>query len=98
MSRVPRTPADRPESVNEPRHILDALTGHSVLAARTSYGDELQLHFGRPRPYRVPQLAGRHRGEWILATRASPWRLEGSDDIAALVGSRVERAELSFPG
>jgi hypothetical protein len=90
-------PVAGPESLGQPQTILDTLTGQKVLAARTSYGDELQLHFGRPRPYRIPQLADRPRGEWVLTTRASPWRLDGAADVAALVGSRVARVALSFP-
>lgn len=97
MSRRSTRPVNGPESLDEPQAILDALAGQNVLAARASYGDELHLHFGRPTPHRMPRLAGWPRGEWILATRASPWRLEGPSDPTALINSQVVRAELTFP-
>ena len=54
---------------------LAALVGQRCLKARLSYGDELKLHFGDPQPVTNPKLASTQRGAWVLATRASAWRV-----------------------
>jgi hypothetical protein len=51
------------------------LQGEKCLRAELSYGDELVLHFGEPRPYRHPKLQGQVRGSWVLETFATPWML-----------------------
>lgn len=40
-----------------------------------TYGGELTLHFGRHVPYGVSQMAGKSKGEWMLGTRGTAWRL-----------------------
>ena len=69
------------------RAILAGLIGLPLLVARSSYGDELHLHFGE----RMPSSGTRHnsfRGQWVLGTRASPWYLMRGG------GSQVSEAEL----
>jgi len=54
---------------------LQQLVGQPLLAVRFSYGDELNLHFGRPQPHRSPKMAHLVRGQYILGARASRWQM-----------------------
>lgn len=63
------------------QELLQELVGQPCLRANYTYGDELELHFGDPQPYRHPKLAGRNRGSWVLRTFVTPWAIlpEGFD-------------------
>lgn len=60
-------------------HLLQAylqqVVGQPFLHFRFSYGDELSLHFGEPRPYPSPKLKHLVKGSYILGARASRWFL-----------------------
>jgi hypothetical protein len=112
MSPTSRRTVESPADLQDLQSVLQALSGQPFLAARTSYGDELRLDFGRPVPYGTSLLAHYVRGEWVLGIRASPWRLTGTNDhvtdlerpsgaadtiFAALVGERVTDVRVSYP-
>src|SRR5664279_366973 len=103
-------PVNSPEDLRDLQAILNGLVDLPLLAVRTAYGQELRLDFGQSVPFRSPLLAGRVRGEWVLGTRASPWRVIRSKefaaaaqqdtndtDLAELVGATVTKARVSYP-
>lgn len=53
------------------------LTIHGLpyLFARSTYGNELTLHFGKERKHTHPKLAGKMRGTYVLSIRGSAWLL-----------------------
>ena len=55
------------------RGYLQQLVGEPFLQTRFSYGDELTLHFGKPRTSRSKKLAHVSEGSYIVAARASSW-------------------------
>lgn len=90
--------------------VLRGLVRQPCLTARHSYGDELRLHFGQPLADRMTRLEHRQRGEWVLGTRGSLWRLSRSgvlvsdadrpadvftEQVAVLAGVRVATVRLS---
>ena len=50
---------------------LQQMVGQPFLHFRFSYGDELNLHLGQPRPYSSPKLAHLVKGSYVLGARAS---------------------------
>lgn len=51
------------------------LIGERCTQVHFSYGDELCLDFGKLSPCDHPKLRDLLEGEWILCTRATPWRI-----------------------
>jgi len=51
------------------------LMGETCTQIHFSYGDELCLDFGELSPYHHPKLRHLLEGEWILCTRATPWKI-----------------------
>lgn len=45
------------------------------LFARSTYGNELTLHFGKERGFDHPKLQGKIRGSHVLSVRGSAWML-----------------------
>lgn len=66
---------------------LQQLIGQPFLHFRFSYGDELSLHFGQPRPYESPRMKHLFKGSYILGTRASRWYLRSESHAAVVIGS-----------
>lgn len=62
--------------------LLTTMVGQLCVRVDLSYGDELMLHVGEPLSYAHPKLADEKKGSWILATRASSWRILLSDPPA----------------
>lgn len=58
--------------------LLTQCVGEPFRLARSSYGDELTLHFGDLRPARSPKLKGLMYGTYVLGVRASDWTLRTS--------------------
>lgn len=48
--------------------------------ATLSYGDELSLHIGAKIPYSQKSMAGKEKGEWIVGTRGTPWKLKAGGE------------------
>ena len=63
------------------------LVGQPFLLCRVSYGDELSLHFGEPRPYRSPKLKHLVKGSYVLGLRASRWHLRSESPPIVVIGS-----------
>lgn len=84
---------DCPEDLRHVETILRRLTGEPLLAARTSYGDELRLHFGKDVRPNSGVLVDRPRGEWILGARASPWYLTGRAPLVSEVNGAADVSE-----
>ncbi|MCL1462882.1 hypothetical protein [Argonema galeatum] len=51
--------------------------------ANLSYGDELSLHIGDRIPYSQKSMAGKEKGEWILGTRGTTWKLKSGGETIA---------------
>jgi hypothetical protein len=78
-----------PELLAEVGTILAGkLHGLPYLFARSSYGNELSLHFGAEREHTHPKLAGKVRGTYVLSVRGSAWLLR-SGVKPVLVGCGV---------
>jgi hypothetical protein len=82
--------------------LLTQLIGKPFLFFRVSYGDELTLHFGSPRPYPNPKLKGHTKGSFILGVRASIWFFQprgrpmlliGPDDVANIPPNRATKLD-----
>jgi hypothetical protein len=70
---------------------LQQLVGQPFLQFRFSYGDELSLHFGQPRPYSTQKLKHLVKGSYILGTRASRWFFRsGTAPVVILGAEEVE--------
>lgn len=67
---------------------LQQLVGQPFLHFRFSYGDELSLHFGQPRPYSTPKLKHLVKGSYILGTRASRWFLRSESPPIIVLGTK----------
>jgi len=107
---VPQRIVHQDEDLSDLRKTLSRVLGARLDAARRSYGDELRLHLGQLTTFQSPLLAGKTRGEWLLGTRASQWRLiqpgtaqidrDAAWDDAAwheLVGKRVTVLDVTYP-
>jgi hypothetical protein len=94
------------------REIASGIIGETCWRASLSYGDELSLHIGARVPYSQNSLAGKEKGEWILGTRGTPWRLDcvsetlaTSEDapeiirqkVYAIEGTTITKLETSYP-
>ena len=55
--------------------IIQPIIGEICHQIAFSYGDELQLHFGKMTAYNHPKLSHLRKGSWQLSTRATPWYL-----------------------
>lgn len=62
------------EQINS--ELASALGGLPYLFARSSYANELTLHFGTERGHVSPKLAGKVRGTHVLSVRGSAWLLQ----------------------
>ena len=67
---------------------LQQLVGQPLLHFRFSYGDELTVHFGEPRPYSSAKLKHLIKGSYILGTRASNWYLTTVAPPMVLIGTQ----------
>lgn len=63
--------------------ITSGALGETCWRASLSYGDELSLHIGARIPYSQKSMLGKEKGEWILGTRATSWRLDSSSETLA---------------
>jgi hypothetical protein len=94
------------------REIANRVIGQPCWRASLSYGDELNLHIGARIPYSQKSLAGKEKGEWILGTRGTPWKLDSlsetltiSEDTPevikqkahAIEGTTITSFETSYP-
>jgi hypothetical protein len=94
------------------REIISGVIGEICWRASLSYGDELSLHIGARIPYSQKSLAGKEKGEWILGTRGSLWKLDSvsetlttSEDAPEIIrqkahaieGTTITSFETSYP-
>ena len=90
------SPGISPELLKHLSETLTTIQGLPYLFARSSYGDELTLHFGTERGYNHPKLSGKVRGTHVLNVRGSAWLLR-SGIKPVMVGSGVYPI-LTLPG
>lgn len=63
--------------------ITSEVLGKICWRANLSYGDELSLHIGARIPYSQKAMAGKEKGEWILGTRLTAWRIDCASETIA---------------
>jgi hypothetical protein len=68
------------------RMLLQQLVGEKFLFFRSSYGEELTLHFGHPVPYRNKKLKDRRHGSYIIGTMCSPWTIRPGGKPLVIAG------------
>ncbi len=61
--------------------ITQPLIGEICCQVSFSYGDELELDFGKMTPCSHPKLTHLYQGSWQLGTRATPWILKQENQI-----------------
>lgn len=77
-SRNPRGPATeqatvRSASLSAAERGIDALAGTELLDARFTYGDELEVRFGKLAPDDHPRVGERASRDWVLRLQSAPW-------------------------
>src|SRR5262245_21328063 len=68
-------PVKRAKDLRRLREIISPLIGERCWQAGFGYADEVFLPSGARIACPEPVLKGQYEGEWILGTRATPWRL-----------------------
>jgi len=64
------------------KQIMEGIIGEICHQVDFSYGDELQLDFGKMTAYSHPKLAHLYKGSWQLGTRATEWTLKQKNKIS----------------
>ena len=70
-----------PDSQATLRGIMQRLIGETCHQVDFSYGDELQLDFGKMTAYAHSKLAHLSKGSWQLSTRATEWTLMHNNKV-----------------
>ncbi len=70
----------QPSDLEQLIQIISGIIGEICWKASLSYGDELTLHIGARITYSQKSMAGKEKGAWILGTRATQWRIDGSSE------------------
>lgn len=88
------------EDLDKLREITRGILGEICWRANLSYGEELSLHIGARLPYSQKSMAGQEKGEWILGTRGTAWRLDtasetliSSEDDSETIRQKVHAIE-----
>jgi hypothetical protein len=92
--------------------VVHELIGKKCWKVAFTYAGNLSLHFGKRRPYEHPRMRGKKKGEWILGTVGTHWRLITPNEwimsrrgrekylvakAKALEGQKVTRINVSVP-
>jgi len=72
-------------TVAEFNQLTASLIGQPLSQVSTSYGDILDLDFGKLNPYKHPKLANLKKGDWILSVVMS----NSTDNVDSLVGKII---------
>jgi len=84
VKSLPRSPSSELQKNHIPaivNQLVQSLIKENCTQVHFSYGDELCLDFGKLYPCHHPKLKHLLEGEWILCTRATPWKIYADDQL-----------------